>query len=213
MRGNRYIAYMFSDIMTTMNITAFLILIVSIIAHEVAHGLAALCQGDPTAKNAGRLTLNPIPHIDPIGSILLPALFALGGSPIVFGWAKPVPINPYNFRSHRWGEALVAAAGPLTNIGIILIFSAILHFVPVSLAFGQFAAVVIVINIVLALFNLMPIPPLDGSKILFSFIPQRFHGFKTWMEQKGFVLGLVIILLVWRFFTPLVEKIFVFLVK
>jgi len=187
-----------------MTLTGLLILIVSIIAHEVAHGVAALWQGDATAKHAGRLTLNPIPHIDPIGTILLPVLFALSGSPIMFGWAKPVPINPYNFRNQRFGEALVAFAGPATNLVIAGIFLIILKTTEVGPVFANFAAIAVVINVVLALFNLMPIPPLDGSKIIFSLIPQRFFGFKRWMEQKGFILGLVIVLVLWQFISPLV---------
>jgi Zn-dependent protease len=196
-----------------MSIIGLLILIVSIVAHEVAHGVAALWQGDPTAKHARRLTLNPIPHIDLVGSIIVPLLCAMISPSIMFGWAKPVPINPYNFRNHRWGEALVSFAGPATNMAIALVFSAVIHFVPVSAAFINFAAVVIIINIVLALFNMMPIPPLDGSKILFSVIPQRFHGFKRWMEEKGFVISLVVVLFLWQFFVPLVEKLFVMLVS
>ncbi len=165
-----------------MTLTGLLILIVSIIAHEVAHGIAALWQGDPTAKDAGRLTLNPIPHIDPIGSVFLPILFTLSGSPIMFGWAKPVPINPYNFKNQRFGEAFVAAAGPLTNIIIAAVFLTILKTVTIGEFMVSFCAIAVVINVVLALFNLMPIPPLDGSKILFSLIPQRFYGFRRWME-------------------------------
>ena len=189
-----------------MTLTGLLILIVSIIAHEVAHGIAALWQGDPTAKDAGRLTLNPIPHIDPIGSVFLPILFTLSGSPIMFGWAKPVPINPYNFKNQRFGEAFVAAAGPLTNIIIAAVFLAILKTAIIGEFMVNFCAIAVVINVVLALFNLMPIPPLDGSKILFSLIPQRFYGFRRWMEQKGFLVGLVVVLLMWQVISPAVVK-------
>lgn len=197
-----------------MTLTGLLILIVSIIAHEVAHGIAALWQGDATAKHAGRLTLNPIPHIDPVGSILLPVLFTLSGSPIMFGWAKPVPINPYNFRNQRFGEAFVAAAGPLTNLliaGVFLIMLKTATFTDPG--FTNFAAVAVIINIILALFNLMPIPPLDGSKILFSLIPQRFYGFRKWMEQKGFIVGLVVVLILWQFISPLVIELLKWLLE
>lgn len=178
------------------------ILIVSIIAHEVAHGIAALWQGDPTAKHAGRLTLNPVAHIDPVGSIVVPLLCAVFSPGFMFGWAKPVPINPYNFRNQRWGEALVSFAGPLTNIIIALIFTALIRFFAFGPAFVQFAFIAILLNIVLAIFNLIPIPPLDGSKILFSVLPQRFYRFKTWVEQKGFLISLVVVLFVWQFFAP-----------
>jgi Zn-dependent protease len=187
-----------------MSLITLLILILSIVAHEVAHGIAALWQGDPTAKHAGRLTLNPIPHIDPLGSIFLPAILALSGSPIMFGWAKPVPINPYNFRNHKWGEALVAFAGPLTNIIIVAVFTILIRFFAFGPAFMQFAVSVIVINVVLAMFNMIPIPPLDGSKILFSVLPQRYYGFKTWIEQKGFFISLIVVLFAWQFVEPLV---------
>ncbi|MEN9604619.1 MAG: hypothetical protein RJB39_304 [Candidatus Parcubacteria bacterium] len=195
-----------------MSFITLLILIVSIVAHEVAHGIAALAQGDPTAKHAGRLTLNPISHIDPVGSILIPILCAISSPGFMFGWAKPVPINPYNFKNHRWGEAIVSFAGPLVNIIIALVFTALIRFAPISAGFALFSAYVVIINIVLAIFNLIPIPPLDGSKILFALIPQRYHGFKDWMEQKGFLIGLVAVLIVWQFAGPVVSKIFVFLV-
>lgn len=197
-----------------MTLTGLLILIVSIIAHEVAHGVAALWQGDATAKHAGRLTLNPIPHIDPVGSILLPVLFTLSGSPVMFGWAKPVPINPYNFRNQRFGEAFVAAAGPLTNLLIAGVFLIILKTTSLTdPGFTSFAAIAVVINIILALFNLMPIPPLDGSKILFSLIPQRFYGFRRWMEQKGFIVGLLVVLILWQFISPLVIELLKWLLE
>lgn len=185
-----------------MNIITLAILVVSIIAHEVAHGIAALWQGDPTAKHAGRLTLNPIPHIDPIGSVAVPLLCSIVSPGFMFGWAKPVPINPYNFRSQRWGEALVAFAGPFTNIAIAIVFTVFFRFFDFGLAFTQFAFNAIVINIVLAIFNLIPIPPLDGSKMLFSVLPQRYYRFKTWVEQKGFIISLVIVLFAWQFLAP-----------
>jgi Zn-dependent protease len=196
-----------------MSFIAFLILIVSIIAHEVAHGIAALVQGDPTAKYAGRLTLNPIPHIDMFGSVLLPAFLAMASPGFMFGWAKPVPINPYNFRNQKWGEAIVAFAGPLTNLVIAGIFIVLVKFAPISASFAIFSAYVVIINVVLAIFNLIPIPPLDGSKILFALIPQRFHGFKNWMEQRGFIIGLIAVLIVWQFAGPVVQKLLVYLLS
>lgn len=182
-----------------MSLIIFCILILSIVAHEVAHGVAALWQGDPTAKYAGRLTLNPIPHIDIIGSIVVPLVCAISGAGIFFGWAKPVPINPYNFRNQRWGEAFVAAAGPFINIVIAGIFTVLVRFGDFGTSFMELAVGVIVINIVLAIFNLIPIPPLDGSKILFSLLPQKYYGFKTWVEQKGFIVSLLVVLVLWQF--------------
>lgn len=187
-----------------MSIITLTILIISIVAHEVAHGVAALWQGDPTAKYAGRLTLNPIPHIDMVGSIIVPFLCVISGSGILFGWAKPVPINPYNFRNQRWGEALVAGAGPMINIIFALIFAGLIRIYDFGANFTELAIGIIVINVVLAMFNLIPIPPLDGSKILFSIIPQKYYRFKTWVEQKGFIISLIVVLVAWQFIVPVV---------
>lgn len=195
-----------------MNIISLLILILSIVVHEVAHGLAALWQGDRTAKDAGRLTLNPIPHIDPIGSIVLPLTMFLIGSPFLFGWAKPVPINPYYFKNVKYGEAMVAFAGPLVNILFAITFALILHFVPMDAVYVTVAQTIILINIVLAIFNLMPIPPLDGSKILFALIPQRYYRFREKLEAQNFLFWLIVIILVWNVFEPLVYWIFGLLV-
>lgn len=191
-----------------MTIIAILILIASIVAHEVAHGFAALWQGDRTARDAGRLTLNPIPHIDMVGSIILPVAMYLIGMPFLFGYAKPVPINPYNFRNLKYGEALVAFAGPLINIIFVAIFTILLHTVPMNPTYTAVSQTIILINIVLALFNLMPIPPLDGSKILFAIIPQRFYKFRKSVEGKSFLLWFVIIILIWQIFQPVTYWIF-----
>jgi Zn-dependent protease len=151
------------------------ILIMSVVIHEVAHGYAALYLGDRTAQYAGRLTLNPIKHLDLIGSVIVPVLGYLAGG-VIFGWAKPVPFNPYNLRSQRWGEAIVAAAGPLSNLSLAIIFGLLIRFATFgSQAFYALAGYLVLVNIVLFVFNLMPIPPLDGSKILFSILPYRMH--------------------------------------
>ena len=145
-------------------IFSLIILIFSVIIHEVSHGYAALFLGDKTAQDQGRLTLNPIKHIDPIGSIIFPALSLLLGG-FVFGWAKPVPFNPYNLRNRKWGEAIVAAAGPASNFLIALAFGLALRFsaaLAASAAAGLVATIVLV-NLMLGTFNLIPIPPLDGS--------------------------------------------------
>jgi Zn-dependent protease len=151
------------------------ILVISVVVHEVSHGYAALMQGDVTAKYAGRLTLNPIKHLDPFGSVIFPLLLSLIPGGIIFGWAKPVPFNPNNLRNKRWGEAIVAIAGPISNIILAIVFGILIRFsdfLGLNQSFIELSLVVVLINIVLAIFNLIPIPPLDGSKILFSFFPK-----------------------------------------
>src|SRR3989344_2299634 len=154
-------------------IFSILILILSVVVHEVAHGLAANALGDPTARLAGRLSMNPMKHIDPVGSVLVPLLLFMTNSSFLFGWAKPVPYNPYNLRDQRWGEMLVAIAGPASNLALALFFGLLIRFggegaLPAS--FLSIATLVVITNLVLAIFNLVPIPPLDGSKILFSLL-------------------------------------------
>lgn len=150
---------------------SIIVLLFSVIVHEVMHGLIALKFGDRTAQNAGRLTLNPIPHIDLIGTILLPILLIFSGSPILFGWAKPVPVNPLNFSNLRKGEFFVSAAGILANFSLAIIATIIYHILNTlpqefpSLV-GAVLRFTININLVLGVFNLFPIHPLDGSKIL-----------------------------------------------
>ncbi|HTR18594.1 MAG TPA: site-2 protease family protein [Candidatus Paceibacterota bacterium] len=198
-----------------MDITAdvFIIVIVifSAIIHEVMHGVAADYLGDKTARYAGRLTLNPIPHIDPFGSILLPLLLALSGSPIFFGWAKPVPYNPYNLRPGRFSEAIVAGAGPASNLVIALIFGAIVRFQVLGPTVNTALFLVVVINVMLCIFNLIPIPPLDGSKVLEALLPRSWqYGYSRWrrsMEMNpfiGMVLVVIIILLLGGAFSNLI---------
>ena len=182
--------------------TIFIIIVFlfSVIIHELAHGWVAFSLGDDTAKRAGRLTLNPISHLDPIGSILVPGLLILmsflGAGGIIFGWAKPVPINPYNFRDRKWGGVKVAAAGPLSNISLALIFGLSLRLIPglvnVPGLFIIFLYIV-EINLLLAVFNLLPIPPLDGSHILFAFLPKTAQRIRLLMTQYGFFFVLIAI--------------------
>lgn len=175
-------------------------LVLSIVAHEAAHGYAADALGDPTARLQGRLTLNPLPHIDPLGSVLVPGLLVFTGAPFLFGWAKPVPYNPYNLKNQKWGEALVAAAGPATNLAIALFFGLLIRFglaAEIGPIFEQLARITVYLNILLALFNSIPIPPLDGSKMLKALLPWRaalsYGKFESFMARNGF-LGLILFL-------------------
>lgn len=173
-----------------------IILLFSIVIHEVSHGFMAEYFGDDTARNAGRLTLNPIPHIDAIGSIILPAVLVLSHAPIFFGWAKPVPYNPHNLRDIKWGTFWVAAAGVISNIFIAIVFGIIIRLsMPYSLpeSFYFITSSIVLVNLALAIFNLVPIPPLDGSKILFTLLPRSFYPFIIFMEQYALVLLLVFI--------------------
>lgn len=195
-----------------------IILIFSIVIHEVSHGAAANLMGDSTAKYAGRLTLNPIPHIDPFGSIIFPGILIIfniisGGQGIIFGWAKPVPINPYNFRDQKYGPAKSALAGPAANLTLALIFGLSLRFLPflgdisgVSVMFFY----IVFINLLLAIFNLLPIPPLDGSHILFSLLPQSMEHIKIFLQQYGMFIFLIFIYLIFTGMIPLFYIIFRF---
>ncbi len=188
------------------------VILFSIIIHEISHGYAALALGDKTAKYAGRLTLNPIKHIDPFGTVILPIILAIGtAGQFVFGWAKPVPYNPYNLSNQKWGDALVAGAGPLSNVIIAVIFSILMRVALgmgiVNPAFYDISVFIILMNLILAFFNLVPIPPLDGSKILFSVLPIRYLHYRHMIERYGFVLLLVFILFLWDPFLAIVLQI------
>ena len=168
----------------------------------MAHGYTASLLGDQTARYEGRLTLNPLKHLDLFGSFILPFLsYTLGG--FIFGWAKPVPYNPYNLRPGRWSEAQVAIAGPASNILLALILRFGVSGGWANPAFVQITAVIVFINILLAIFNLMPIPPLDGSKILFAFLPDKFFELRNFFERYGLVLVIIFIFFVWQFIAPL----------
>lgn len=189
---------------------SLIVLVLSIIAHEVAHGYAADSLGDPTPRLAGRLTLNPLPHIDLMGSVILPALLVFTGSPIMFGWAKPVPYNPYNLRARRWGETMVAVAGSATNLLLAVIFGLIVRFAP-TIGLDQhavaLAATIAFINLFLGLFNLIPFPPLDGFTTLRSALPwhlaEKFGRLEEQVRSAGMVsLLLFILVFSYLFATP-----------
>lgn len=191
------------------------VLIFSVVIHEVSHGAVANALGDPTAKQAGRLTLNPIPHIDPVGSVILPfilvTLSRLTGGGIVFGWAKPVPVQTANLRNQKYGPSLVSVAGPGANLALALVFGLALRFFPLwqaseSLAF-IFSAIVY-LNILLAVFNLLPFPPLDGSHVLFSLLPERLYQIKGFLMQYGFLLLLLLILFFSDLLSPLTHGLY-----
>lgn len=150
------------------------ILLFSAIVHEIAHGFVADRLGDPTARLMGRLTLNPKSHIDPFMSILLPLFLMLSGSPVIFGAAKPVPVDPFNLKEGRKDLALVALSGPLTNILMAVAASILLKFVPFELPFlTTLLTMIRFYNVLLAIFNLLPIPPLDGSKVFSLLLPEE----------------------------------------
>ena len=190
--------------------------------HEVAHGYAAYMLGDPTAKLQGRLTLNPLAHVDLFGSIIVPVVLVLSGAGILFGWAKPVPYNPYNLRNQRWGEAIVGFAGVATNLLLAILFALIarLAFHDGASLFGNLAASVSLVNLSLGLFNLIPIPPLDGYTVFRGLLPLRASMAFRDIEQRIYgnsILVRFIILFAFVYFlsTPfylLIEWIFHLLV-
>jgi len=173
-----------------------IVLIISVVLHEVAHGFVAEYWGDNTARYAGRLTLNPIKHLEFVGSILLPAVLVLTNAPFLLGWAKPVPYNPNNLRNYKWGTVAVASAGVLVNLFIAVFFGLIIRFtidMGFPPAFYTIISTITITNLVLFIFNLIPIPPLDGSKILFALLPVSFAPLIEALEQYSiFVLILFV---------------------
>jgi len=174
-------------------IFSLIVLFFSIIIHEVAHGSMAYQLGDPTAKYAGRLSLNPIKHIDPFGTIILPLLLVIMRSPFVIGWAKPVPVNPYNFRDQKWGELKVAIAGPGANFLLVLIFGLSIRFLNLPSSVFIVFSLIAFFNLLLGLFNLIPIPPLDGSHILFGILPEKYNNIRFFLQQNGLLLLILFI--------------------
>ena len=198
-------------------IMIFVVLLFSVILHEVAHGYTALRLGDPTARDAGRLTLNPLKHIDPFGTVVLPLLLHFAQSPILIGWAKPVPVNPYLLKEPNKAMMLVAASGPLTNITLAVLFALGLRYLPASTAplFVNLLVFSCYINIILALFNLLPVPPLDGSKLLAGLLPVRLRESYLRLGRYGIFIVLPFVYLAMKYgvLTTIVEGIFYFLVR
>lgn len=187
-----------------------IVLLFSVVLHEVSHGFVAEKLGDSTARLAGRLTLNPLKHLDPFGSVILPLLLSLIPGGVVFGWAKPVPYNPHNLKDPDRGGAIIAAAGPLTNITIACVFAIFFRIAvslpatPIFIMLSLFFGAIIGINILLALFNLIPIPPLDGSKILFFLLPASARSVRLFLERYGMYLVLAFIFFGFRLLIPLI---------
>lgn len=180
------------------------IVLMSAVFHEYMHAWAATELGDDTPRQLGRLSLNPIVHIDPFTTLLLPAIlyFATNGA-FMFAAAKPVPFNPYNLSNRKWGSALVGVAGPLGNVALALFFAAVLNFAPVPLAMVGITSLIVYANILLAVFNLVPIPPLDGSHLLFSVLPKRWQYLEDILQQYGFVLFIIFVLFFVDLLTPI----------
>ena len=219
-------------------IFSIIVLIYSAIIHEYMHGWMAERLGDDTAKNEGRLTLNPIPHIDINGSIILPAILIMSGAPFLFGWAKPVPYNPNNLRDKIYGGAKVALAGPLANLIMALFFGLFARFLPLSTnikislinayysggnnlwyrlgelqfdllpVFFSLSIIAVFINLLLMVFNLLPIPPLDGSKVLMPFLSYHWKIKFLKMEQYGFFLVLAFVIFGFQYIIPIISFLF-----
>ncbi len=188
------------------------VLLYSVVIHELAHGTMANSLGDPTAKNMGRLTLNPLKHLDIFGSVILPLFLFIVNAPFIFGYAKPVPYNPYNLRDRKYGPAKVAIAGPITNIVLALLFGLTLRFLPDVFSTSlipQLLSFIVRLNLVLAVFNLFPIPPLDGHWLLMTFLPDSMRAFKDFLYKYSMFIFVFFLF----FIFPLVFPIVFFLFK
>lgn len=185
----------------------FIVIIPSAIIHEYAHGWMAFQLGDPTAKYAGRLTVDPRAHIDMWGTILLPlSMFLFTGGRFLFAYAKPVPYNPYNLKDQKWGPALVGIAGPMANLLLASCFAVLFRLFPESL-FAPFFAIIVMANVTLMVFNLLPIPPLDGSKILYAVLPQSAYHVRAFLDRYGFMILLFFVFFLFDVIRPIIDGI------
>lgn len=186
----------------------FVIIIPCAIFHEYAHGWMADRLGDPTARYAGRLTLNPLVHIDKWGTLLMPLiLFLLTRGSFLFAYAKPVPYNPYNLRDQKTGPMFVAIAGPVANFLLAFVFGIAVRYLPAS-NFSLFLSIIVYANVLLGVFNLVPIPPLDGSKILYAVLPDSMNHVKETLERYGFILLLFFIFFLFQWITPIISYLY-----
>ena len=188
-------------------------LVVALTLHEFMHGFVGFKLGDNTAKDQGRLTLNPAAHIDPFTTLALPLLLLIIGSPIVFGAAKPVPFNPWALRYGKWGAALVAVAGPLTNLFLGVFFALWLRFVDVPSGVAQLFVVLVVTNLAFFVFNMIPFPPLDGSRVLYALVPYRVREVMDRIERMGFMAIAIFILLFYSVLGGLMSTVIVWLLR
>jgi len=198
--------------MNFQDIIFVVVLIISIILHEISHGYAADKLGDPTARLQGRLSLNPLVHIDWIGSVILPFFLVISGAPFVLGWAKPVPFNPYNMKNPKWGGVIVALAGPLTNIVIAILGAITLQLFTFSPEVIFFVTSIIITNIALAVFNMVPIPPLDGHHLLYALLPTHLNSIKSFFRRYSFIILIVFVMYGWKFISPIIFSIYNLLV-
>lgn len=187
------------------------VLIYSVVIHELSHGLMANSLGDSTAKHLGRLTLNPLKHLDMFGSVLLPLFLFFVRAPFIFGYAKPVPYNPANLTDHKYGPAKVALAGPASNLALALLFGLSLRFMPDVFSTSlipQLFSFIVLLNLVLAIFNLFPIPPLDGHWLLMTFLPARFNWLKVALYRYNLLLLLIFLMFIFPIVLPLIYSLF-----
>ncbi|MBI5729283.1 MAG: site-2 protease family protein [Candidatus Magasanikbacteria bacterium] len=190
----------------------FVIIIPSSIIHEYAHGFVADALGDPTARYAGRLTIDPRVHIDRWGTILLPLfLFFISSGRFLFAYAKPVPYNPYNLSYPKWGPVLVGIAGPAANFLLAATFALVIRLLPGS-SLAPLLAIIVYANLTLMVFNLVPVPPLDGSKILYAILPDSAAQVKAVLDRYGFVIVFVLVFFFFRLLSPVIEGLFALLV-
>lgn len=188
-----------------------LAILLGAIIHEYSHGWMAWRYGDDTAKIMGRLTLNPVAHIDPFGTIMLPLfLWLISGGSFIFAYAKPVPVNFYNLRDQKWGPPLVAFAGPGSNLITAIVFGSLIRLLPITAnpVFITYLSIIVFANLLLAVFNLVPIPPLDGSRILDALLPPRFNNFKIMLHQYGFLLLLIFVFFLFPVILPIINFLF-----
>ncbi len=184
-------------------INLLFIYVVAITIHEYSHAVVAHKLGDPTAKQEGRLTLNPMAHIDPLTTLALPVLLILAGSPVIFGAARPVPFTPYLVRGGKKGAALIALAGPVSNLILAALVAIVIRLAPgLAMAGSGLLISMMTVNIALALFNLLPIPPLDGSRVLYAFVPAGMQDAMERFERTGPIVILVIFLVGYPFIAP-----------